>query len=125
MKIDLAKTIRDYFEGCISSRDLEECILGHKEITLTTNKTRGRSVYLPSGEALNGMKIGVSETYKIHRDLCKGLISKNTCLFVIDMLTLNDELLIEDEGFNVLDNLGSKSSSEDLEIWMRSSNCQE
>ena len=124
MKMDFAKIIRDYFEGHAGPLDLEECISDRAVAAITTKETRGRSIHMPSGRTLQGMKIGVSQTNKLHHDLCEGLLSENVCLFVIDVLTLNEELLLQEEGFDVLESLGSISSSEDLEIWMRSSNRQ-
>ena len=124
MKTDLAKTIRDYFEGYAGPLDLEDLISDRAVASITTKETRGRSIHIPNGSGLYGMKIGVNEMNKLHHDLCEGLVSKNTCLFVIDILTLNEDLLLQEEGFDVLESLGSISSSEDLENWMRSSNRQ-
>lgn len=115
MKDDAASAIRKYFEGNLSPEALDAIIAFiHPEHF----HKRGQSVWLPSANAIEGVKFGYSELSRLHGDLKAKKIGVATGLLIIDLITMNTELLA-DEKLIYVDEIEGVGTPEDLEIWLK------
>ena len=116
MNENIGTWIRSYFDGDIEAEFLEENISKNFN---TINHKRGKSSWLPSGSALEGLRFMYPQISRLHKDTSSNKISLITCLLIIDMITMNRELL-EDEGSVYVDEIESIGTIEDLKVWINS-----
>lgn len=113
MKEEIVSLIRDYVEGNLDVVSLDKSISA--SLPKCSHK-RGQSIWLPSGKPLDGMKFEHAELYRLHRDVKAGKFEVESALFVIDMITMYREFLVND-GSIFVDEIDGIGTPEDLSVW--------
>lgn len=113
----LAEQIRAYFENKISAIELQNTISDKICDYISSGKIRGSSFIMPCGDALIGMKFGLDDFLKMIKDHKNNHINSDVALFMIDMITLHENILIE-EKIGCIDNTASSITNvSDLLNW--------
>jgi hypothetical protein len=115
MKEDISSLVRKYFEGCIDAASLDEGIAASLP---KSPRKRGQSMWLPSGESLEGMRFEHAELSRLHHDFKAKRIGNESCLLIIDLVTMHRENLAEG-GSVFVDEIDGIGTPEDLEVWQR------
>ncbi len=113
MKIDYVELLQKYLESNIDPFELN---LASDSLSANRKSIRGMSSSIPSASSLNKTRISQVNLAKIKSDVASGLVSRELCIFWIDIITLNTEYIDFEEG--CLDLLETINSTEDLEAWI-------
>lgn len=114
-KINYAELLRKYLSNDLESSEL---ISANKSFIANRNVVRGTSTSIPNISNLGNFKITCSILEKLKFDVISGQLSKELCVFWIDVITLNsEEIDLEDGCLEVLETI---NSIEDLDVWINS-----